>query len=153
MSRPIKFRVWDKTREKMGETTCLILHKQFGNADSACYQFENENGLTTKQGLVDSGIDGLGSDFELMQYTGLKDKNGKEIYEGDIVAQRDLIVDDIISVVEWGECDAGSLGDDDVPMHGWILQSKIYSICPLSPYPIWYEVIGNIYENKELFNE
>ena len=70
--------------------------------------------------------------FELLQYTGLKDKNGKEIYEGDIV-KRSKIYE-----VFW---DMGS----------WFVRNKTEMRCfLLSKYNLDWEVIGNIYENPEL---
>jgi hypothetical protein len=69
------------------------------------------------------------------QYTGLKDKNGKEIYEGDIFHLGDI---NIKYIVEW--IDTGFMGRQNgntssVGLEYW--QDKI-------------EVVGNIYENKEL---
>ena len=72
----------------------------------------------------------------LMQYTGLKDKNGKKIFEGDIVKSQDdggdyATYKDVLQVVE---LDTGSF-------------------YPVSErYSGDFEVIGNIYENKELLN-
>ena len=70
------------------------------------------------------------NDVELMQYTGLKDKNGKEIYEGDIVEVMDLIC-----IVEWGE-------------YRWFFREIQKQDIGFSG--ICMKIIGNIYENPEL---
>jgi uncharacterized phage protein (TIGR01671 family) len=74
----------------------------------------------------------------LMQYTGLKDKNGKEIYEGDIVADRDT--SDCVFGVKWDVAKAGYYMPPEFD------EEYAYSIGAVS-----LEVIGNIYENPELW--
>lgn len=75
-------------------------------------------------------------DYELMQYTGIKDKNNKEIYEGDIVEFYSNVEDEIIT--EKVEYHFG------IYRAGDYFVGKIYNKC---------EVIGNIYENKDLLVE
>ncbi len=71
-------------------------------------------------------------DRKLMQYTGLKDKNGVEIYEGDLIKQGSLI-----SEVIWRE-DFWGVGE------GHYDDSSLYSCASRS------EIVGNRYENPEL---
>lgn len=88
----------------------------------------------------------VNNDLDLMQSTGLKDKNGKEIFEGDVVTFEDEIRcgDDLdiflnIGVVEYGQ--------------GMFYISNRQSVCAddLLDGEMWdVEVIGNIYENQEL---
>ncbi|AWC29111.1 MULTISPECIES: YopX family protein [Bacillus cereus group] len=88
-------------------------------------------------------LDGKYGDAILRQYTGLKDKNGKEIYEGDIVSRHDGGIhfqEESLAehVVKWGN-------------FGW-LPFEIGEGYQKCVYGEIYEfiVIGNIYENPEL---
>ena len=82
--------------------------------------------------------------YDLMQYTGLKDKNGKEIYEGDIVEVSKDISAGKYRVQFWDNESAFMLIDDLKPksmrLGVWFCSNKI-------------EVIGNIYENPELLTK
>lgn len=82
------------------------------------------------------------NEFELMQYTGLKDKNGKEIYEGDIVKHRDEVIGkDKTYCVKWYEGEFVRRRNTPMGMQNHYINKSIANKC---------EVIGNIYENPEL---
>lgn len=124
MSRELKFRAWDKVRKKMFyklaiESGVNEINAWFGDRFSAKY-------------------------WTFMQYTGIKDKNGKEIYEGDVVRQVNYRSDRGVSgrkyVIEWKPFNA-SFGLRWVNHDFWLSFNQTRHNV---------EVIGNIYENPEL---
>ena len=88
-------------------------------------------------------------EFELMQYTGLKDKQGKEIYEGDILWNCEYDEDHCIGEVYY---------DVDENTHsGFLIRTPIKNSLPevncFEDFGCEMEVIGNIHENPELMKE
>lgn len=103
--------------------------------------WDGEQMLLFPEGMYGAEWDtALSCGYELMQYTGLKDKNGKEIYEGDIV-EYDIFSD---GVFEERVKEVIKIEFYDFEPHGG-------SMCWTTYKNI--EVLGNIYENPGLLGE
>jgi len=122
--REIKFRAWSKVANKIATVNAIL-------TDSVL--------LETADGK--SGSSDL-SNVILMQYTGLKDKNGAEIWEGDVVVI-DNFNDGDAHEVKFGEYQTS-----EEHMLCWFYESR--SALGLLSIANPCEVIGNIYENPEL---
>ena len=124
-----KFRAWHKTWEEMGKVKRI--------------RFDDEGNVTTVlfRGR-DLGTNTHADEIELMQSTGLKDKNGKEIFEGDVVDYKGRK-----AVVKWHGSYASFI-------YRFVdgLQERVSEWEPLFLAYYHFEVIGNIYENKELLD-
>ena len=122
--REIKFRAWDLKTKKMHTAENI----NFCGRKTVTVQYN-----PVKKICLDSAI--------LMQYTGVKDKNGVEIYEGDIIRGHTGRYQ-VDCVVRWSMGNCGFIAEPT------IMERTYLCLNPGSTKS--YEVIGNIYENPEL---
>lgn len=125
MNREIKFRAWHKNLKKMFKIGQITLEKGTWNFESNDRDF------------IGMSIPYQPS-FVLMQYTGLNDKNGKEIYEGDIVGDNK-----IKWIVKWNK---NRMGFSLYPT-----TEQLYDEMPINvENKLGFKILGNIYDNPEL---
>lgn len=124
----IKFRVWHRGLGRM------MLIKNMWFQDGSVEELE------LNDAVMNDYITAYPDEIELMQSTGLKDKNGKEIFEGDVLTSQNYPVK---GVVEF-RTDLGL----------WVHYLKEYSYFEyLGNVAGSKEIIGNIYENPELLED
>ena len=124
MNREIKFRMWHKKSKKMFDVESI-------NFKDRSLNMWNSGMYTLSTFSLDDVI--------LMQYTGLHDKNGKEIYEGDIVKA-------LIS----GRWFVGKVIYEHSGFTIDVMNNKELEFGRRGIIEHWTEVIGNIHDNPEL---
>lgn len=113
--RPIKFRAWDGN---------VMIYSTDYETSSHFYE------IVSKYGMLGNRR------WKVMQYTGLKDKNGKEIFEGDIFGDKTFVARNLFH---------NNLGCVDIPSREqWVgISTELEK----------EEVIGNIYEQSHLLKQ
>ena len=146
--RKIKFRVWDEEERKMFNQKDVIIY--FDVIGESIFMKDIHRELC---------------DYKLMQYTGINDINGKEIYEGDILSYKHITYTDC-SKTKIEEIEEESLIEiiahapiasivkphsKNVKCFGYDNVNKECLILDLTSDEV--EIIGNIYENPELLEQ
>ncbi|MCP4394516.1 MAG: hypothetical protein GY804_09665 [Alphaproteobacteria bacterium] len=123
--REIKFRAWDKYRKRFCD-------------------WEEATAITMEDAQMRIGIielhNGDDSEYVFQQFTGLKDKNGKEIYEGDKIRHPEYGNEGVIKCEDWLEFYAEETKEGEVEFAD--LVRDLYRLES-------FEVICNIYEDKK----
>lgn len=127
-NREIKFRAWIKPEKKMRQVGSISMDMWYITVWFQPYKFDY---------------------IELMQYTGLKDKDWKEIYEGDLIKSFKIWETETYQI--------------ERHRNGWTVvnisieeMSEHFRYIPLDKQffeNFWYKVIWNIYENPELLGK
>lgn len=134
MNREIKFRVWDKLLQEMNYIDLCDL------AEGDDYWYDGETSIWEVMNDATSEQ----RRYVIQQYTGLKDKNGKEIYDGDLIRYKNGGIEEIDEVFfdkEYGtfEIAFNRNKSNSATLGFWIADLDEESS---------YEIIGNIYDRR-----
>lgn len=122
-----KYRAWDKEFKEMVQVDALVFDEQIIKATY-------KNGNIVKEDL---------KNYVLMQSTGLKDKNGKEIFEGDVLKVTNL--SSWLEVVSFNEKKAMFVSKETKRE---VEETPLYDLFNTDIFEV--EIIGNIHTNPEL---
>ncbi|MFS9113274.1 YopX family protein [Streptococcus salivarius] len=122
-----RFRAWDKEFKEMVQVDALVFDEQIIKATY-------KNGNVAKEDL---------KNYVLMQSTGLRDKNGKEIFEGDILKVTNLSI--WLEVVSFNKNKAMFVSKE---VKRKVEETPLYDLFNTDIFEI--EIIGNIHTNSEL---
>lgn len=141
--REIKFRIWDLKNEYFFSSDTMEMLLDIEGASLWCQKIFYDDDAELLE------ID----DFEIMQYTGFKDNNGVEIYEGDIV-KRTYLFDGAFGKTHVGEV----VYDKEYARYviskpNKYIEPRTEGLGDTLSYRSTYEVIGNIYNNPELLED
>jgi hypothetical protein len=136
MNRELKFRIWDKQNKKWIENSSSLhcfsnwtICPFTGNLVDYVGAFGCDNFTASPaHGYYFEGAEVVREPrYVIQQYTGLKDKNGNDIYDGDVILN-----DEDKEIVRWGFC-------------GWLCGNESFADLDMR----FIRIIGNVFENQE----
>lgn len=151
-----KYRVWDKSRKKIGELVNLYEPVWMDSNTGTEYDW-GESEFVDYRKMIAIQFDDYGQTklfdkykIKFLQYLGLKDVNGKELYDGDIIQfeSHGEKFNVVVSVVAEGLEVVGA----DLPVEDTENYEMNYTINDILDLG-YFEIIGNEYENPELLTE
>ena len=139
MNRLIKFRAWEKSLKQM---------IPIWTVDFECQLINTLDGQPWR----------TFRDIELMQFTGLKDKNGREIYENDILHYQGKVGNCLVKVEYYEGAFGAFINEDNAERLGVLpCFHSFYNFSAFSHREgtnrIYWEILGNIYENPKLMGK
>jgi uncharacterized phage protein (TIGR01671 family) len=152
MNRPIKLRAWDKADKQIFEVTSLqwsASHPdKFSRMDLLSMDGRYINRIISKPDIIEERI-------ELVQFTGLLDHNGKEIFEGDIVQVLTVFDERQVAQVMWAKpkgSERWTVGETWIVRFENGIQGTLWPYCDEhNGYKV--EIIGNVWEMPQLIEE
>jgi len=143
--RTIKFRTWDTQNKEFSEWTNRDPH--FSTSHGQIFFWERTR---KEDGSYDGDIilEDHGDRFVLQQFTGLTDKNGKDVYEGDILERVTQSGSFAKVLVRWHDKECCFVYNNVYNLHGEPnpLHDNFVNLCDWT----YWVVCGNIFENPEL---
>lgn len=161
MSREIKFRAWHNEDKRMVES-----------ARGVYTALKDVLNVSTGSGFSNCDTSAKPGRYTFMQYTGIKDRNGKEIYEGDVVGKTNMLDTESEEYMEWINNSDYSEGVDEALREKIPRKTTTIDVVTMGRFPIYwlknetfgyegecledpegFEVLGNIYQNPELLEK
>ena len=156
MNREIKFRVWDDTYKYMNYKVLVGIYGDWEKVKddknyTACAMWIEPDKVDYKCEPHWTHFEPYHKDIHLMQYTGLKDKNGIEVYERDICKGNNFSDEDDLFIIKYGKYKTNDWKEKyicNTYQYGWFAEhiktkDQVHLVTPNG-----IEVIGNIYENE-----
>ena len=154
MNREIKFRVWDNKYKYMNYKVRVGIYGDWEKVKddknyTACAMWIEPDKVDYKCEPHWTHFDPYNKDIHLMQYTGLKDKNGVEIYEGDIIDIHQTVNGYNQFVIQYDnyKFSARYYNPKTKQILGWY-QYDLDELFEINEFEKEIEAIGNIYENE-----